>query len=401
MPAYEYLALNSKGRQKKGVLEGDSPRQVRQLLRDRQLTPIEVEEVSQGASRVSGRGGHLSSADLALLLRQLSTLVRSGMPVEEALLAVAQQTDKRPVKRVIVGVRAKVMEGHSLAAGMADFPQVFGDLYRATIEAGEHSGNLDTVLERLADYAENSQALRQQILLALLYPVIITIVAISAVVGLTIYVVPPVIEAITSAGGELPLLTRSLIAFSEFLQQHGLALLIAIIVISTAATLFFRRPGPKYALHGFWLRAPLTGRLTRGINAARFARTLSILAASGVPILDALRIASRVVVNLPMQAAIDDAALRVREGAPIHRALGESKLFPPMLLHLIANGEASGELEAMLDRAAENQERELNTTLSAMLGLLGPLLILTMGLLVMLIVVAILLPIFQINQLIQ
>ena len=403
MPAYEYIALNPAGRRKKGVLEGDSARQVRQLLREQKLTPLEVEEVSQSESRSRGNGGsnNISTADIALILRQLSTLVRSGMPVEEALLAVSQQTEKRQVNRVIVGVRAKVMEGHSLATGMADFPRVFGDLYRATIEAGEHTGKLDVVLERLADYAENSQAMRQQIMLALLYPIIVTIVAISIVVALTVFVVPTVVEAITSSGGDLPPLTQALINFSAFLQNHGLLTLGASIVVMIGLYLIFRQPTAKFALHRFWLRAPLIGRVTRGVNTARFARTLAILSASGVPILEGLQIASRVVINMPMQAAIDDAALRVREGTPIHRALGESKLFPPMLLHLIANGEASGELETMLDRAAENQERELQTTISTFIGLLGPLLILVMGVLVMLIVVAILLPIFQLNQLIQ
>lgn len=408
MPAYEYLALTASGKRKKGVIESDSARQTRQILREQGLVPMEVNEAAEkarGGSKTNARKPlfqrGVSVTDMSLLMRQIATLVQSGMPVEESLSAVAQQTDKAHVKSLILAMRGKVLEGHSLATGMAEYPHVFSELYRATTDAGEHSGHLDVVLERLADYAEIRQQMRQKSLLALFYPLILSLVALSAVVGLMTFVVPKVVATFERQAAELPALTKILIAASDMLREHGLMLLVMIVTGGFLARILFARPAPKAWLHSFQLRLPLVGRLIRGFNTARFTRTFSILSSSGVTVLDAMRVSRQVVTNLAMRDAVDDAIAKVREGQAIHKALASSGHFPPMMLHLIANGEASGELDNMLERAAVNQEREMDTTISALMGVLEPALILTMGGFVLLIVLAILLPIFNLNNLVQ
>ncbi|NHA14314.1 type II secretion system inner membrane protein GspF [Thioalkalivibrio sp. XN279] len=407
MGAFEYTAVDRGGRQHKGVLEGDTPRQVRQLLRDRGLLPTQVNEVMerQRRSASSGKPGlslrrGISAADLALVTRQLATLLRSGMPLEETLLAVGQQSEKPRLKSIILGVRSRVMEGHTLASGLGEFPQAFPEIYRATVAAGEQSGHLDPVLERLADYTESRQQLRQRISHALIYPVILVTLAIFIVSALLVYVVPKVVGVFENTGQELPGLTRAMIAGSDFLRDYGFVLLGVIALGLFIFSRLLRRLEFRRRWDRFLLRLPLVGRLTRGINTARFTRTLSILAGSGVPVLEALRISGDVVGNVPMREAIEETAVRVREGAPLGRSLGASRLFPPMTMHLISSGEASGELENMLERAADNQEREVDSLVGAMLSIMEPVLILFMGVIVLAIVLAILLPIFQLNQLV-
>jgi general secretion pathway protein F len=299
-----------------------------------------------------------------------------------------------------LGVRAKVMEGHALADGLADFPAVFPELYRATVAAGEQSGHLDTVLERLADYTESREQLRSRTLSAMLYPVLLFVVCGGIVAMLLTFVVPKIVKQFENSKAELPILTRGLIALSDFLRDWGLLLLGAIILAFVLFFRWLRNPSARRRFHAFLLRVPLIGKVVRGNNTARFARTFATLTSSAVPVLEALRISGEVVTNLPMRHAVQDAAARVREGAPIGRSLGTSKIFPPMMIHLIASGETSGDLEIMLDRAATNQEREMDAILGAVVGLLGPIMILVMGGLVLLIVLAMLLPIFQLNQLI-
>jgi general secretion pathway protein F len=405
MGAFEYTALDTGGREKKGVIEGDTARQVRQLLRERQLLPVSVAEVAQREARRQRRfslARRVASSDLALLTRQLATLVRAGLPLEESLLAVSQQTEKPRVQSILLGVRSRVMEGHTLADGLAEFPRVFPEIYRATVSAGEQSGHLDTVLERLADYTESREAIRQKILGAMLYPIVLTIMCFGIVTGLLVYVVPKVVEVFdTTPGAKLPFMTRLLIGTSEFLRENGVVLLIVALSAIAIFVRWVQNPEARRRFHRLLLRLPLVGRLARGFNTARFTRTLSILTASAVPVLEALRIAGEVVTNLPMRDAVTDAAARVREGAPIGRSLAASRLFPPMTIHLISSGESSGELEAMLERAAMSQERELDGILAALVGLLGPLLIIVMGLFVMSIVFAMLLPIFEMNNLIR
>jgi general secretion pathway protein F len=402
--AFEYTALDASGKERKGILEGDTPRHIRQLLREQQLLPVTVAEVAQKEARRQRSFTLLrrvSSADLALFTRQLATLVRAGLPLEEALLAVSQQTEKPRVQSIILGVRARVMEGHTLADGFAEFPRIFPEIYRATVAAGEQAGHLDNVLERLADYTEGRDQLRQKVLAALLYPIVLTVLCFGIVSALLVYVVPQVVAVFESSKAKLPLMTQVLIATSAFLRAYGIYLLGAVALAVFLFRRWLRNPAARRRYHRLQLRLPLVGKLARGFNTARFTRTFSILSASAVPVLEALRIAGEVVTNLPMRDAVAEAAARVREGAPIGRSLAASRLFPPMTIHLISSGESSGQLENMLERAAISQERELDGLLAAMVGLLGPLLIVFMGLFVMGIVFAMLLPIFEINQLIH
>jgi len=404
MGAFEYTALDTGGRERKGILEGDTARQVRQALRERQLLPVSVTEMveKQAAERSSfSFARHVSAADLALATRQLATMVRAGLPLEEALLAVSQQTEKPRVQSILIGVRSKVMEGHTLAFGLTDYGRVFPEIYRATIAAGEQSGHLDRVLERLADFTERREELRQKVLGAMIYPIALSIMCFAIVCGLLTYVVPKVVAVFESSHAELPLVTRVLIGVSGFLRVYGIPLLVAAVVSAVLVGRWLRRPGPRRRYHRALLSLPLVGKLTRGFNTARFTRTLSILTASAVPVLDALRIAGEVVTNLPMRDAILETSQRVREGAPIGRSLASSGLFPPMTTHLISSGESSGELETMLERSAVSQERELDGLITALIGLLGPAMIVLMGLFVMGIVFAMLLPIFELNELVR
>jgi general secretion pathway protein F len=408
MGAFEYTAVDSAGKERRGVLEGDTPRQVRQLLRDRALLPLQVTEVAQKEARRGKEGGFrlgmrpsLSALDLAMITRQLATLVRSGLPLEEALLAIGEQSDKPRNKSIVLGVRSRVMEGHALAEGLRDFPQAFPEIFRATVAAGEQSGHLDAVLERLADYTESRQVLRQKVQHALVYPIILTTMAIGIVTMLLVYVVPQVVSVFSSLDQQLPLLTRTLIAISDFLRENGVWVIVGIVAAVFALRALLKRPGPRSRWHRVLLRLPIVGRLVRGVNTARFTRTLSILAASGVPVLEAMRIAGEVVSNIPMRDSVQAAAVRVREGAAIGKSLAVGGLFPPMTIHLINSGETSGQMEEMLERAAANQEREMDTLIATLLAVMEPMLILIMGAIVLTIVIAILLPIFQINTLIK
>jgi general secretion pathway protein F len=403
VPAYEYTALDARGRHEKGLLEGDTPRQVRGMLRERGLAPLTVQEVAESKTtrRSFFQPGGWSHTELTLFTRQLATLARSGLPLDEALAAVAQQSESKRVKRITLGVRSQVVEGNSLALALGQFPSVFPPLFRATVEAGEQSGKLDGVLERLADYVERRQALQQKIMLAAIYPAMLTVVALAVVTLLLTYVVPKVVAVFADLDAQLPLLTRALISLSDFLREYGLGLLIVMAVGGFLFAKAMRNDDFKRRVHRFQLRLPLIGRLTRGTNTGRFTRTLGILFGSGVPILEAMRIGTQVVSNQPMRDAVEAATLRVREGASLNKSMAESGLFPPITLHLIASGEASGRLDEMLDRAAEQQEREVETLVAALMGLLEPILIVTMGLIVFGIVMAILLPIFDLNQLIK
>ena len=404
MGAYEYVAMDKSGKQAKGLLEGDTPKHIRQLLRDRDLLPVSVTEVAKKEARrqrsFSLRKG-ISSGELALVTRQLASLSQSGMPLEESLLAVSQQNDNPRTKSILLGVRAKVMEGYTLADGLAEFPQAFPELYRATVAAGEQSGHLDVVLERLADYTEARQVLRQNITNAMVYPAALIVMAVSIIAFMLATVVPKIVGVFQSTSAELPGLTLGLITISDFLRDYWLALIVGLAALGYGIWRLLQQEGPRRRYHQLLLRMPLTGRLSRGINTARFTRTLSILAGSGVPILEALKISAEVIENLPMQDAVVEATIRVREGASISKSLAVSKLFPPMMIHLISSGEAGGKLEEMLGRAAAGQEREVDGLIATLLGILQPLVIVLMGGVVLTIVLAILLPIFEINNLIR
>lgn len=404
MGAFEYTALDGAGKEKKGVVEGDTARHVRQLLRERELLPLQVSEVAEKESTrqasFSLRRG-ISAGELALVTRQLATLVQSGLPLEESLQAVAEQTEKARTKSILLGVRSRVMEGHTLADGLTDFPQAFPEIYRATVAAGEQSGHLDAVLERLADYTESRQALSQRVTNALIYPIVLVVMSLAIISFMLAYVVPKVISVFENTDAELPLLTRILIGTSDFVRDWWWALALGGVVAAVGIWQLLKQEKPRRRYHRLLLRLPIVGRLTRGLNTARFTRTLSILASSGVPVLEALRISGEVVVNVPMREAVAEASTRIREGGAIGKSLAVSGLFPPMTVHLISSGEASGELDAMLAKAAANQEREMDGLIGTLIGIMEPALIVFMGGVVLLIVLAILLPVFEMNELIQ
>ena len=407
MGAYQYKAINEKGREKQGVLEGDTPKQVRKQLREMSLHPIHVtatatatKEAAVNINQSFRLRRSVSVVEIALITRQLATLVQAGLPLDEALTAVAQQCDKTRIKSVVLAVRAGVLEGKGLAESFALYPQVFDTLYCSMVAAGESSGHLGEVLIRLSEYTEQRQAMRQKTKLALLYPTILSAIAVLVVAGLLAFVVPKVIEQFATAEQSLPLATQILIVISDAVKNYW-ALAIGIIVVAIS--------GMKWALkdkefrlnyHKGLLALPVIGKVELNVNVSRFSRTLSILISSGVPLLDALKIGGRVVNNICLQQAIDEAANHVHEGASLNRALSETSYFPPMMLHMITNGEKSGDLDVMLEHVATNQEREHETMVTMALGLFEPLLILSMGGVVLFIVMAILLPIFELNTLI-
>ncbi|MGA6108322.1 GspF family T2SS innner membrane protein variant XcpS [Pseudomonas solani] len=403
MAAFEYIALDSRGQQKKGVMEGDSARQVRQLLRDRQLAPLDVKPTRTRQESVGSRWSFqrgLSAMELALLTRQMATLVQAAMPIEEALGAVAAQSESGRVKAMMLAVRSKVLEGHSLAGALKEFPSAFPDLYRATVAAGEHAGHLGPVLEQLADYTEQRQQSRQKVQLALLYPVILMCASLGIVGFLLGYVVPDVVKVFVNTGQELPALTRGLIATSEVVKHWGWLILMLAVAGISALKASLRRDAARLRFHVILLRIPLVGRLVRATDTARFASTLAILTKSGVPLVEALSIAAQVVANRAIRAKVEVAAQKVREGSSLTRALEQSGEFPAMMLHMIASGEKSGELDQMMARTARNQENDLAARIAMLVGLFEPFMLVFMGAVVLVIVLAILLPILSLNQLV-
>ncbi|MCO4798473.1 MAG: type II secretion system inner membrane protein GspF [Colwelliaceae bacterium] len=405
MAAFDYQAVDSRGKIKKGVIEGDTPRHVRALLREQGLMPTEVTASlvkSKQKNQSSGFGNRqkISSTELALFTRQLATLVESGLPLEESLLAVAEQCEKNSMKSMVMAVRTKVTEGYGLAESMAEFPHVFSHLFRAMVAAGEKSGHLDKVLDRLADYTEQRQKLRSQMIQAMVYPAIMTVVAIGVIVVLLTSVVPQIIGQFEHLGASLPGTTQFLIASSEFLQNYGLALFLLIVVAFMVFLQLMKRPLFKYKVHQKLLVLPGLGKVIRGVNTARFARTLSILTASAVPLLESMSIAGEVLENLFIKDKVKQSADKVREGSSLRLSLEQTKLFPPMMLHMIASGEKSGQLEHMLGRAADNQDREFEALMNISLKALEPAIMVTMAGIVLFIVMAILQPILQLNTLI-
>lgn len=407
MGAFEYQALDPKGRTRKGVSQGDSARHVRQLLREQGLVPLSVTGVQEERSPASGQRSHgarrrarIATNELAVITRQFSTLLASGLTVEETLSALVNQAEGHQVKSVLSGTRAQVVEGRSLADSIASYPRSFPEIYQAAVAAGEQSGSLALVLDRLADYVEGRQTLKQRVSIALIYPVILTTVSILIVAGLLTYVVPKVVQVFQSSGQQLPILTRILIAIGDFLQQYGLWILGAVALCALALTLLFRLDKPRFRLHQVILRLPGLRRLSRGLNTARMARTLSIMVNSGVPLLTSMRAAEGVVSNVVLKANLNEAAGEVAEGVSINRALARRGNFPPLLIQMVASGEASGQLGGMLEKAATVMERELEARVTVLVSLFEPFMILLMGAVVLMIVLAILLPIFDLNQLI-
>ena len=406
MAAFEYLALNARGREEKGVLEADGVRQVRQLLRDRGLTPLSVNPTS----RIEKRSGvalirnlfrpSLSVTERALITRQLATLIGAALPVEEALLAVSRQSEKATIESMMLTVRAKVLEGFSLANSLAEYPKAFPSLHRATVAAGETSGHLDLVLSRLADFSESQQESAARVKQALIYPLILFILTIAILAGLLGYVVPDIVEVFAESDQELPWLTTGVIKASDFVVAYGLLVLVGLVIVSLVFQRLLATPDVRLRWHRLLLKLPILGKLSRGTNTAQFASTLSILASSGVPLVDAMRIAGEVLSNAWLRRLVSEATSKVSEGTSLSSALQSSGNFPPMMLHMIASGESSGELDEMLGRVAKHQQQDADLLMSVLLSLFGPMMLIVMGGAVFIIVLAILLPIINLNQLV-
>jgi len=403
MTAFHYQAVDAAGKPRQGIIEADSASRARTQLRESGLFVIELDDVAstQTARQFSFARRHISLSDLSMLLRQLATLLEAGLPLEQALSVLIEQSNHPYQRGLLAALRADVLAGNTLAHAVAQHPHDFPEIHRALIHAGEASGELDTVMSKLATYSENQQALQQKVGLAFVYPAIVTVVAMLVIGGLLLYVVPQVVSVFQQSHQALPWLTRSLIWLTDILAVSWFYLLLLLIAASYAARHMLQQETLRASWHRRLLRLPVLGKLIQGVNTARMASTLSILFGSGVPLLTAMGAASGVVGNLPMRYALEDAARKVREGVSLSRALASSGLFPPVLIHLIASGEKSGKLDTMLERVAKQQEQEVSGFVSILTSLLEPVLILAMGAVVLIIVLAILLPIIQMNQLIK
>lgn len=405
MAAFEYTALNPKGREEKGVLEGESVRQVRQVLRDKGMAPLSVIATKEEKKNSDSLFAELfkpslSVRELALITRQIATLIAASLPVEECLLAVSKQSENPRIQSMLLAVRGKVMEGFSLANSLAEYPRAFPNLYRATVAAGESAGHLDLVLNRLADFTESQQESRSRIQQAMVYPAILFFLTISILAGLLGYVVPDIVKVFADTGQDLPTLTIFIISLSEFVTDFGIFVLLAFILAVFAARKALQSPAIRLSWDQKILHLPLIAKMSRGMNTAQFASTLSILSASGVPLVDAMRIAGQVLSNTFLRQKVSEATLKVSEGTSLNVALEQSGYFPPMMLHMIASGESSGQLDDMLSRVANSMQQDVELLLGVLLSLFGPFMLLLMGGAVFTIVMAILLPIINLNQLV-
>ena len=403
MSAYRYEASDATGRLTKGVLDADSPRHARVLLRERGLVPLDVVAVSGtgAAAQRESLGGRIRTTELTLATRQLASLLAARLPLEQALAAVIEQADRSAVRERFTAVRSEVVAGQTFAQALSRYPRDFPEVYRALVAAGEQSGDLSAVMNRLADYVESRAALSQRILLAFTYPAIVTLVAISVIAALLTYVVPQVIGVFAQTRQKLPFLTIALIATSDFVRAWGWWMLAAIVATGAGFRFALRSPSFRLSWDARLLRLPLFGRLIRGMNTARFASTLGILASSGVPLIKSLEAGAKTLSNVALRDNVLDAISRVREGAPLARALAAGGEFPPMMVHMIASGEATGNLSEMLERTAATMSSETERRAMALTSILEPALILVMGVVVLLIVLAVLMPIIEINQLVR
>ena len=400
MAGFRYEALDDSGRVQRGVLEVDSPRQARKLLRERGLWTLSVDALaSQPERRSRSWRGALPASDLALLLRQFATLLDAGLTLEASLDALIEQADTQSQRELLGGVRGEVLAGQSLSRAMEKYPRAFPELYRSPVAAGEQSGRLADVLARLADFAEAREALRSRVALAFLYPALVTLVAVAVVVALLAYVVPQVVAVFQNAHQTLPWLTRALIAVSDFARAWGLYALFGVVAVGWLTWRALGIPNVRFRAQSFLLTVPVAGPLLRSAAATRVASTLAILVGSGVPVLGALQAAAGSAGNLPMRRAVEETGRRVREGASLASSMAQTRRFPPLMVHLVASGESSGRLGAMLERAASAQRIQLEHRLSVLVAFLEPALIVAMGAIVLAIVLAILMPIIELNQL--
>ena len=406
MPAFRYEAVDAGGITRKGVLNADSPRAARSDLRLQGLTPLNVEAIAaqvdeSGVARSRGFGERLSQVELALFTRQLASLLEAGLPLEQAFTALLEQAERAYMRDLIASIRSEVMGGAPFSAALSRHPRDFAEIYRALVASGEQIGQLARVLARLADYIERRNALVQRVRLAFTYPAIVTVVAFAIVIFLLTYVVPQIVSVFANTKQKLPFLTTMMLAVSDFTRAYGLYVAAILIALWVAWRRALRNPALKLRWHAWLLDAPVYGRFERSLNTARFASTLAITTGSGVPILRALDTSRDTLSNVAMKSLVEDATASVREGASLARALSAQKYFPPMLVHMIRAGEITGELPAMLERAADSQQADLERRALTIAGLLEPVLILAMGLVVLLIVLAVLMPIIEINQLVR
>lgn len=401
MPSYQYEAVDAKGRIDRGMVDADSERKARQALRARGLLPLTLRETRKRAGRGGGIGARVSDADLGWLTRQLASLLAARLPLEAALRATLEQAEHGHVARTLAAVRDDVRAGHRLAEALAAHPRDFPEVYQALVDAGEQSGDLAQVLERLADYIESRGALRNKVLTAFIYPVIVTVVSICIVIFLLSYVVPQVVGAFSQAHQTLPLLTRMMLSASDFVRQWGLLVAIGLAMLFALWRLRLRNPSARLAWHARMLKLPVLGRYAMGVDVARFSATLAILTGSNVPLLVALDAARRTLKNRKLQAAVDEASTRIREGSTLAQALQAQRIFPPILIHLVDSGERTGDLSAMLDRSANVLSIELERRAMTMTAILEPAMILIMGSIVLVIVLAVMMPIIEINQLVK
>lgn len=402
MPAYQYTAVDEQGKQQKGVLEAESAKQIRQQLREKSLLPIEVAVVEKTDAKEGNLNNlfkkRINATDLALMTRQLSVLIAAAIPLEEAIKAVAKQTEKNHVKALLLSVRSKVLEGFSLAKALESsggFPQ----LYITTIAAGEKSGHLDLIMSQLADYTENRSAMQKKIQGAMVYPILLAMMSFAVVIGLMTFVVPDIVKVFSQSEQALPTVTVVVMAMSAFIQKAWWLMLIAFIVCVFGFVKFIKTESGRYAFDGMVLRVPLIRKLSRGINASRFASTLAILVRSGVPLVEALKIGAAVSTNVHIKDAVNTAAEKVTEGGNLSSQLERSSYFPPMMIQMIRSGENSGELENMLKRASDMQENEVSSLIGTILALLEPIMLVIMGIIVLVIVLAVMLPIVNMNSL--
>ncbi len=403
MPAFQYTALTAAGKQQKGIIEGDNEKAVRQLLRDKSLSPLDVTATnkSKKTDNKNSQSLKISNTDLVVFTRQLATLTQAGSPLEEALSTVAKQADKPKVQTLALNLRASIVEGQTFAYALKQHPKIFSEMFHSTIEAGEHTGNLDLVLDRLAEYVESSETLSNEVNTALIYPVALVSISLAVIIFLLAYVVPQITQVFDSLDQELPTITTVMITASDFIRNNWIILLAVFVGLYLLSKALLKKPQYKYIWHNFILKLPYCGHLAQSINTARFSRTLGILSASGVSIVKGLAVSAKVVSLLPMRDAIMQSEKFVREGGSIGKALAKSGKFSPMAIHLISSGENNGQLEQMLDRAAAFQEREASTSIKKFMSLLSIGLVLAMGIVVMVIVLATLMPIFEINQMVN
>ncbi len=408
MAAYEFQAQDASGKTSRGVIQGDSPKSVRSQLRERGLTPLEVSEVREKPSAASTRASvfqnglfqrGLNGAQLAILTRQFAVLMKAGLPLDEVLQTLAEQSENDSAKRMLLAIRGRMLEGSTLAAALAEFPKTFDTLYCASVAAGEQSGHLDTVLERLADYCENSAGLTQKLMLALLYPALLALVAVAIVTGLLGVVVPQISQVFSQFDRELPLMTRIMLALSSVISNYGSWMFFGLLALLIVFIFALRAQAFRARWHGFLLRLPLLGTLLRGAQAARFARTMAISTSASVPVLEAIKLSTQVVNMLPIRSALNEVYKQVREGSTLSSALRDTQQFPNLLVRLTGSGEKSGALETMLDHAAALIEKQVQSKLATFVALLEPAMILLMGAVVLAIVLAILQPIFEMNSL--